>query len=388
MDVDIAPEVGVDAAVERLAEELDSRGDALVIVDGVDRVPGGGAVAERLLERTSSTRWLLLSRAPLAGCDAGVVELPCLDVDAAVSLLEAQIATERRGFALDGPAREAALAVVNLVGPAPLAIEIVAAQAAARGVEALRDDLGAALTDKRSASDWPVGLVALLEWRWQRLSVPLRAALCDWAMIPGWFDQQTVDAVVRPQHRTRTIDLLDALTAAALMRARRGAHGVEFRVQDAVAEFVRQRADDSSQKAAAQRLQGVWARDGAASPRRSEPAPPAGAAAGGRAGTLEVDALWCWFIAPGGERVDISRRRAVRRVFAALVRHRLDEPGASLTVDDLVAAGWPDETLLAESAANRVYVAIATLRSLGLRGILVNDGEGYLLRSNVLVHQR
>ena len=45
---------------------------------------------------------------------------------------------------------------------------------------------------------------------------------------------------------------------------------------------------------------------------------------------------------------------------------------------ELIEVGWPDENLDLESGTNRVRAAIHTLRSLGLRGFLVNL-DGYML---------
>ena len=61
-----------------------------------------------------------------------------------------------------------------------------------------------------------------------------------------------------------------------------------------------------------------------------------------------------------------------------------------LSVDALVVAGWPGERILSAAGAERVYAAIATLRRLGLRGLLVQHGEGYLIRADcpIATHDR
>ncbi|MFP4600123.1 MAG: ATP-binding protein [Persicimonas sp.] len=94
---------------------------------------------------------------------------------------------------------------------------------------------------------------------------------------------------------------------------------------------------------------------------------------------LVVDASGRWFELPQEERVDISRRGALRRILERLVTRRLDAPGDPLDIDELVVAGWPDQTLDPGSAKNRLYVAVSTLRDLGLRGVLLNEDGGYLL---------
>ncbi|MCA9624401.1 MAG: tetratricopeptide repeat protein [Myxococcales bacterium] len=85
------------------------------------------------------------------------------------------------------------------------------------------------------------------------------------------------------------------------------------------------------------------------------------------------------FRVPGKEAVDLSTRRAPRRILAALVDHREAYPGIALGLDELLAAGWPGEKLLPEAGATRVYTAIATLRRMGLKPYLLRGDDGYLL---------
>lgn len=54
---------------------------------------------------------------------------------------------------------------------------------------------------------------------------------------------------------------------------------------------------------------------------------------------------------------------------------RLASPGEALPPDVLIGAGWPGERIQAEAAANRLYVALSTLRKLGL-GDRVERVEG------------
>ena len=85
-----------------------------------------------------------------------------------------------------------------------------------------------------------------------------------------------------------------------------------------------------------------------------------------------------WFELPDEERVDLKRRKALRLILAELVQRYRDEPGQGMSMYELIEVGWPDENLDLESGTNRVRAAIHTLRSLGLRGFLVNL-DGYML---------
>ena len=51
--------------------------------------------------------------------------------------------------------------------------------------------------------------------------------------------------------------------------------------------------------------------------------------------------------------------------------------GGSLTVDQVLAAGWPDERILPDAGRARVYMAISTLRKLGLAPLMERMDEGY-----------
>ncbi len=77
--------------------------------------------------------------------------------------------------------------------------------------------------------------------------------------------------------------------------------------------------------------------------------------------------------------VDLSRRAPLRRILIALATSRVEAPGEPLSMDDLVRAGWPGERIGSDAAANRVRVALATLRKLGLREAIVTGQGGYLL---------
>lgn len=90
-----------------------------------------------------------------------------------------------------------------------------------------------------------------------------------------------------------------------------------------------------------------------------------------------------WFEVPGGERVSLTTRHANRRVLERLVQAHGD--GATATVGDLLAAGWPGERVLAEAGAARVYTAVATLRREGLKDLIEKTETGYAIRPTAVV---
>lgn len=86
-----------------------------------------------------------------------------------------------------------------------------------------------------------------------------------------------------------------------------------------------------------------------------------------------------WFVLDERERVGLERRGPPSRILAALADHRAAAPGRVVGPDALFEAGWPGQRASSESAAQRVYTAIWTLRKLGLRDVIVRVADGYFL---------
>jgi hypothetical protein len=87
-----------------------------------------------------------------------------------------------------------------------------------------------------------------------------------------------------------------------------------------------------------------------------------------------------WFRVPSGSAsIPLGRRKAIRGVLIALAQHRQERPGEAAPLSALIEAGWPGERIVAGAGAERVYAAVATLRRLGLRGIVLQKDDGYLL---------
>jgi hypothetical protein len=84
-----------------------------------------------------------------------------------------------------------------------------------------------------------------------------------------------------------------------------------------------------------------------------------------------------WIAGPDGERYPLGQ--AHRGIVTALAELHRNAPGAVLTMQQLLEAGWPGERIIPEAGANRVYVALAQLRRLGMRDILERRGGGYRL---------
>jgi hypothetical protein len=88
-------------------------------------------------------------------------------------------------------------------------------------------------------------------------------------------------------------------------------------------------------------------------------------------------------VLPDGRVVDLSRRKNVRLLLVALAGARRDAPGVIVTPEALLEAGWPGQRMRADAATKRLHTAIWTLRSLGFEGLVLTEGDGYLLDPRV-----
>lgn len=114
-----------------------------------------------------------------------------------------------------------------------------------------------------------------------------------------------------------------------------------------------------------------------APPKQPEPKPIVGAL------TVSEDASNVWL--PTTARVSLEKRKPVRLLLLRLIQEHAKKPGSPLTVDDLLAAGWPGERVIRDAGASRVYVALGTLRKLGLRDVILSREGGYLLDPQVKI---
>jgi predicted ATPase len=89
--------------------------------------------------------------------------------------------------------------------------------------------------------------------------------------------------------------------------------------------------------------------------------------------------------APDGRTLDLRKRPRLRRLLVALVEARIRAPGKAQSVETLFAGVWQGERATYASSRQRVYTAIGELRDLGLRDLLLNDVDGYMLDPEIPV---
>jgi predicted ATPase len=112
----------------------------------------------------------------------------------------------------------------------------------------------------------------------------------------------------------------------------------------------------------------------------------------GRATVEAHEALCVWgrgeaFLTPGGAKVTLPMRSPMRRVLDHLLTQRESKPGAPVSLESIIEAGWPGEKIGVDAALNRAYVAIASLRKQGLRDVIVRAGGGYAISQGVVVRR-
>lgn len=66
-----------------------------------------------------------------------------------------------------------------------------------------------------------------------------------------------------------------------------------------------------------------------------------------------------------------------------LLSHRLGGYLTSKSPEELIEAIWPGESMSYDSAMNRLHFNLSQLRKMGLKGVLLSDGEGYYLDPEV-----
>jgi predicted negative regulator of RcsB-dependent stress response len=94
---------------------------------------------------------------------------------------------------------------------------------------------------------------------------------------------------------------------------------------------------------------------------------------------LLVGPAGAWVRVPEAQRVDVARYGAAARILAHLAATAEARPGETCDAEQLIAAGWPGEQILPAAAKNRLGVALARLRKLGLRAQLQRTASGWRL---------
>jgi hypothetical protein len=87
----------------------------------------------------------------------------------------------------------------------------------------------------------------------------------------------------------------------------------------------------------------------------------------------------------GGRFVELAARMQLARVLLALCNAHVAHPGEWIDCFQLIDEAWQGERMAPASAMNRLHVAIAMLRKIGLRPVLESKKGAYRFRADVVV---
>jgi hypothetical protein len=94
-----------------------------------------------------------------------------------------------------------------------------------------------------------------------------------------------------------------------------------------------------------------------------------------------------WFRPPGGSWHDLRERQAARKILLRLAELHRAGSTEGLSMEALGEAGWPGERVSPSARTNRINVALAYLRKLGLKRYLERSASGYFLPRTLLLYR-
>ncbi|WP_026909764.1 ATP-binding protein [Patulibacter minatonensis] len=251
----LTPEQRADVRA-RIAEHLD-RAPSLLVLDNCEHVIDAvAALVAFLVSATADLRVLTTTRAPLAIAAERVHLLGALGPDDARRLFRERATAARPGVRLPD---DAVGAVVDRLDGLPLAIELAAARVRAMSVE----DVGRRLADRfallrggdRTAPDRHRTLEAVIDWSWDLLDEPGRAALRRLSVFHDGFSLDAADEVLGAD----ALPVVQDLAAQSLLAVEETDAGVRHRMLETVREFGRLRLREAGEDGAARAAHRAWA---------------------------------------------------------------------------------------------------------------------------------
>ena len=84
------------------------------------------------------------------------------------------------------------------------------------------------------------------------------------------------------------------------------------------------------------------------------------------------------FFSVGDARVELTQSPRLVAVLGALIEAHRSGKG-TIDAEAIARKGWPGERIIPSAARNRVYVAVSSLRKMGLRSVIAHANDGYAL---------
>ncbi|GGZ50451.1 BTAD domain-containing putative transcriptional regulator [Streptomyces bluensis] len=250
-----------DDPFSRLVEHC-ARRRMLIVLDNCEHVVDAAArLVERLLERCPGLTVLATSREPLGVPGELLRPVEPLPQPYALRLLADRGAAARPGFdPADDP--EAAAEICRRLDGLPLAIELAAARLrmlTPRQVAERLDDRFRLLTSgSRTVLPRQQTLRAVVDWSWDLLDEDERDVLRRLSVFAGGCDLAAAEAVCGPA----ALDSLGSLVDKSLVVATPvGDDAMRYRLLETVAEYARERLDETGARAAAERAHLTYYRE-------------------------------------------------------------------------------------------------------------------------------
>ncbi|MET8855867.1 BTAD domain-containing putative transcriptional regulator [Streptomyces sp. NPDC004579] len=252
-----------DDPLTRLAEHCAKR-RMLIVLDNCEHVVDAAAhLAEALLERCPGVTVLATSREPLGVPGELLRPVDPLPEPSALRLLADRGAAARPGFRVeDDP--EAAAEICRRLDGLPLAIELAAARLrmlTPRQIADRLDDRFRLLTSgSRTVLPRQQTLRAVVDWSWDLLDAAERDTLGRLSVFAGGCDLAAAEAVCGPA----ALDVLGSLVDKSLVVAAPSGEGdteMRYRLLETVAEYARERLDESGAREATERAHLTYYRE-------------------------------------------------------------------------------------------------------------------------------
>ncbi|MGW1531815.1 AfsR/SARP family transcriptional regulator [Streptomyces aureus] len=252
-----------DDPLTRLAEHCAKR-RMLIVLDNCEHVVDAAAhLAEALLERCPGVTVLATSREPLGVPGELLRPVDPLPEPSALRLLADRGAAARPGFRVEDDPGAAAEICRRLDG-LPLAIELAAARLrmlTPRQIADRLDDRFRLLTSgSRTVLPRQQTLRAVVDWSWDLLDEAERDTLGRLSVFAGGCDLAAAEAVCGPA----ALDVLGSLVDKSLVVAAPSGEGdteMRYRLLETVAEYARERLDESGARAATERAHLTYYRE-------------------------------------------------------------------------------------------------------------------------------
>lgn len=192
--------LGMDDPVIQLGHAIAARRQCLVILDNFEQVARyAEETLGRWLNRASNAQFLVTTREVLGLSGEQVLSLMPLQSSEAVTLFMRRAEAAKADFQVNTADSSVITRLVDLLDCLPLAIELAAARVRVMPPSVLLSRMSDRF-NLLSSAGWRSGrqatLRAVLDWSWDLLSFPEKAALAQLSVFEGGFTLESVEAVL------------------------------------------------------------------------------------------------------------------------------------------------------------------------------------------------